>query len=534
MDYRNKRDLAYSLPKLAVGSSDLLPQKKGLTSTFNLSENVKTTMDFDKLVPVYHKELYPGDRFEVSINSLTRLAPTVTPIMDNVTTKFFMFWVPNRLLWSNFTKFMGEKLYPDDTTEYILPFINLDGTPGLDGVQSLGDYLGIPPDAMRSNKKISALPFRAYNKIYNDWFRANQLQEPVYENTGDGGTSVRSYDVLKKGKPLDYFTGCLPTPQAEGEIKIGLSGNATVKTDVESTRLNLKNGAGVSYVDLGMQGSTVTNGNPSISKAGNDTNLYADMSAVSGISIENLRKAAALQVLLEKDERSGERYSDLNAVHFGVTTPDFLVGRSQFLGSISNPLVINPITQNTSTDSTSPQGNLAGVGLGLQDNFLGECSAPEHGILMVLACTSSEINYQQGIHRDWFKSNRFDYMFPSLWNLGEQAVYNREIYATYSNRDEWDDVFGYQERFMELRQGINRVSGKMRSGVNGSLDIWQLAEEFGETPKLNGEFIELNTPIERVLAVQDEPALIMDINIEVKAERPLPLESNPSLLAGKL
>ena len=262
-------------------------------------------------------------------------------------------------------------------------------------------------------------------------------------------------------------------------------------------------------------------------------NLYADMSSVTGISIESLRKASALQVLLENDARSGERYPELIHMHYNVTCPDFLLGRSQFLGSATSSIVINPVVQNSSTDSTSPQGHLTGIGVGQESSKLCEVSAYEHGIFMVFACATADVTYQQGVPRKFSKLTRWDYMFPEFWHLGDQAVLNKEIYLS-TDKAQNEAVFGYQERYRELREGVNRITGKMRSGISDSLDVWHLSEKFENLPKLNSKFIESNTPVNRVLAAPNEPDIVLDVWFDIKATRPLPVSGNPSLLAGRI
>ena len=238
-------------------------------------------------------------------------------------------------------------------------------------------------------------------------------------------------------------------------------------------------------------------------------------------------------MLLERDARAGERYPELVQMHYGVTCPDFLLGRSQFLGSCTSDIVVNPVVQNSSTNDVSPQGHLTGIGVGQQNGDLCEISAVEHGIFMILACATSEVTYQQGVARKFNKNSRYDYMNPAFWNLGDQAVYNKEIFLS-PDKATNDAVFGYQERYRELREGINKISGKMRSGVSGSLDIWHLAEKFESLPKLNSKFIECATPIDRVMSVPNEPDIVMDIWFDIKATRPLPVTSDPSLLAGRI
>ena len=533
------------MPNNVILNSNILPQSKGTKSTFNLSEGLKTAIDFDNLYPVYWEELSPGDHFEMKVNSVCRLMPTVAPIMDNIRLKYFAFWIPNRLLWKHFLNFMGEKTWQDDKNDYLVPQLNMKVAENK--AEGLADYLGVPPTGTTADFSVSALPFRAYNKVWNDWFRASEIQEPLKEYTGDNlatdkaedKDTLATYKILKKGKPLDYFTSCLPHPQSGDPVMIPLGGNAPVfinKTLTGSNEIvcvgDISDSSKNHRLDANLGGIpqvTVNN-----STAGNDSNkLYADMSRVTGITVEQLRNASALQVLLERDARAGERYPELVKMHYGVTCPDFLLGRSQFLGSCTSDIVVNPIAQNSSTNETTPQGNLVGVGVGQESSKLCEVSAVEHGIFMVLACVTGDVTYQQGVYRKFNKLSRFDYMNPAFWNLGDQAVLNKEIYVG-PDKGQNEAVFGYQERYRELREGISKITGKMRSADSGSLDVWHLSEKFANLPKLNSQFIENNTPIQRTLAVKDEPDVILDIWFDIKATRPLPVSSNPSLLVGRI
>lgn len=541
----NNAQFSMKMPDKVILDSNILPQAKGMKSTFNLSEGLKTCFDFDNIYPVYWEELSPGDHFEVSVASVCRLMPMISPVMDNVKLKFMAFWIPNRLLWKHFLNFMGEKQWQDDKVDYLVPQLNMKVAENTVG--GLGDYLGCPPTGTTCDYSVSALPFRAYNKIFNDWFRASELQEPLKEYTGDNlsGDPVESkdtlatYKILKKGKPLDYFTSCLPYPQAGEEVMIPLAGNApVVTTNNQPTRLNyrLSNGNfenSILISDVANRQVVTSNTDKRTAIEGINTNLYADMSKVTGVSIEALRKASALQVLLERDARAGERYPELVKMHYNVTCPDFLLGRSQYLGSANVDIIVNPVVQNSSTNEVSPQGNLTGIGVGQGNKELCEISAVEHGIFMIVACASADVTYQQGVARKFNKLSRYDYMNPAFWNLGDQAVYNKEIFLS-PDKATNEAVFGYQERYRELREGINKITGKMRSGVEGSLDVWHLAEKFETLPKLNGEFIQCATPIDRVLSAPDEPDIITDIWFDIKATRPLPVSSNPSLLAGRI
>ena len=526
------------MPNNVILDSNILPQTKGLKSTFNLSENLKTTIDFDYLYPVFWEELNPGDHFEMKVSSICRLMPTVAPVMDNIKLKYMAFWVPNRLIWEHWMEFMGQKTWQDSKNDYLIPQINMKVAENKSC--GLADYLGCPPTGTTCDYSVSALPFRVYNKIWNEWLRAPEIQPELKEFIGDNLTTdktenkdtLATYNLLKKGKPLDYFTSCLPSPQAGDPVEIPLTGNAPVGVkfyDGVRDNLTIKNFPSENWLAINTDGIASVNGT-----VDNDSyKLYSDMSNVTGITIEALRKATALQVLLETDSRYGQRYPELIKGHWGVTTPDFLLGRTTFLGSCTSDIVINPVVQNSSTDGTSPQGNLTGVGMGQQYNKLCEVSAMEHGIFMVLACATADVTYQQGVQRKFNKLSRFDYMFPEFWNLGDQAVYNKEIFLSADAKTN-EGIFGYQERYRELREGINKITGKLRSGVEGSLDVWHLAEKFANLPKLNSQFLENNTPINRVLAVENEPDLIMDIWFDIKATRVLPVTAKPSMLAGRL
>lgn len=529
------------MPNRVVLDSNILPQAKGMKSTFDLSEGLKTCIDFDKLYPVYWEELSPGDHFEVDIASVCRLMPTVTPVMDNVKLKFFAFWVPNRLLWKHFLNFMGEKTWQDDHNDFLVPHIDMQVDSNVVG--GLADYLGCPPTGKTCPYSVSALPFRAYNKIWNDWFRASEIQPPLKEYNSDNLMNITpveevddlsKYKILKKGKPLDYFTSCLPYPQSGEAVQIPLTGNAFVHCDADFQLPKVSvvgNDGKIHTMNASYNQDYMLHVSSEIGESKNQ--LYADMSNVTGVTIEALRKASALQVLLERDARAGERYPELIKMHYNVTCPDFLLGRSQFLGSCTSDIVINPVVQNSSTDTTSPQGHLTGIGVGQQNNELCEVSAVEHGIFMIIACASADVTYQQGVSRKFSKSSRWDYMNPAFWNLGDQAVYNREIFLS-PDKATNDAVFGYQERYRELREGVNKITGKMRSGVTESLDVWHLAEKFENLPKLNSTFIECHTPIERVLSAPDEPDIVLDIWFDIKATRPLPVTADPSLLAGRI
>lgn len=515
------------IPSRVINDSNILPQVEANLSTFDLSESLTTTIKPDFLYPVYWQELQPNDHFEISVASLARIMPMVAPTMSNIRMKFFAFWVPNRVLWNHWLNFMGEKTFQGDKTEYTVPQIKMNDATNVTG--GIADYLGIPPTGATINYSVTALPFRAYNKIWNEWFRANMIQEEVKEYSGDTDAKEKlsEYKLLKKGKPLDYFTSCLPQPL---QVDIQLLDSAPVSIDGTAGEVTVVSPSG-SNTQLTANGNNVSIGGQS--SIGHK--LYADMSKVTGLSIESLRKASSLQVLLEKDQRSGQRYIDLLYEHFGVSVPDFLVGRSEFIGSCTTNINVEPIVQNSESAST-PQGNLSSVGFSLDNSKLCEFSAREHGHLMILCSVESEVLYQQGLDRKFSKLGRFDYYFPEFSNLGEQPVLEKEIMLTSETANSLK-VFGYTPRYRELREGYNKVSGLMRSNVTSgkqSLDVWHLAQKFDNVPKLNAEFIESKTPLERVLAVQEDDSLVLNCYFDVKATRSVPVQANPSILAGRV
>lgn len=526
------RKLNKKIPASVVGNSNILPQVKARLSTFDLSESLVTTINTDYLFPVYWTELQPNDHFEISVKALARIMPMVAPPMTNVRLKFFAFYVPNRVLWKNWLNFMGEETYQGDDTQVSIPQISMNSASNVTG--GLADYLGVPPTTTSIDYTVSALPFRAYNKIWNDWFKANMIQESVVEfsdNTSSSET-LDKYKLLKKGKPLDYFTSCLPQPV---QVDISLAGTAEVGTtyrDSVPDSVTFKNFGSNNWM------SVDTSGPKARFDGVVDNTSYqvmADLSKVSGLSIESLRRATALQILLEKDMRSGGRYIDMIHEHFGTDIPDFLVGRSEFLGSATTSINLEPILQNSETANT-PQGNMAAVGFGLEDDKLCEFSSREHGHLMILAAVESDVVYQQGLDRKFSKRDRFDYYFPEFANLGEQPVMEREIFLSSANAKS-NKVFGYTPRYRELREGYDKISGLMRSNVTSgkqSLDVWHLGQKFSNAPQLNSEFIESNTPLDRVVAVPTEDNILLNVYFDIKATRSVPVQSNPSILAGRV
>lgn len=508
-----------------------IPRADIQRSSFNRSHGYKTTLDSGYLVPFFVDEVLPGDTFNLKATLFGRLATPVVPFMDNMYLETFFFFVPNRLVWDNWQKFNGEQKNPGDSTDFLIPTLEA----GKHEVGSIADYFGIPTGV--SLDKINALPFRAYNLIYNEWFRDENLQDSLEVPTGDGPDPINKYNLVRRGKRHDYFTSCLPWPQKGPGVELPLGStanlNGTLSVPGDSYTLNVNNnGNSLSHNPnwTWQNGSSV---NPTITVPTNlidmsKSGVTVDLSSATAITINSLRQAFQLQKLYERDARGGTRYTEILRAHFGVISPDARLQRPEYLGGSSTRININPVQQTSATDTTSPQGNLAAYGV-LGDKVNGFMkSFVEHGYIIGLVNVRADLTYQQGLNRMWSRQTRFDYYWPALAHLGEQAVLNKEIYAQGTSKD--NEVFGYQERWAEYRYFPSQITGKFRSTYAQSLDVWHLAQEFAELPKLNSEFIVDNPPIARVLAVQNEPQILLDCYFSLSCVRPMPIYSVPGLV----
>lgn len=536
-----------------------VPKAEIQRSNFNRSHGYKTTFDASYLVPFLVDEVLPGDTFNVRATLFARMNTPIFPIMDNVFLDTFYFFVPNRLLWPNWTRFNGEQDNPGDSTDYLMPVMETAGVgilnPELgeyvvpEGSRLLADYFGLPMGHDLSG--VSALPFRAYNLIYNEWFRDENLQDsvptPWKTRVGvtdamiDGPDHWEDYQLLRRGKRHDYFTSCLPWPQKGPGVEIPLGSTAPVVST--STRDGLT-GAPLTFADpatgapyiapasLGIDGTTgiltsFTFGGGSAAATPRIDNLVADLSGATAATINSLRQAFQLQRLFERDARGGTRYTELIKAHFGVTSPDARLQRPEFLGGGSQRLHVNAVPQTGPTTTESPQGNLAAFAT-FSDTTGFVRSFTEHGIIIGLLSVRADLTYQQGLDRMWSRSTRFDHYWPALAHLGEQAVLRKEIYSDGTAAD--DDVFGYQERYAEYRYKPSHLTGKFRSSDPQSLDAWHLAQDFESPPTLSAEFITEDVPIDRVVAVPSEPHFIMDSYINMQCARPMPVYSVPGLI----
>nr|QJB19061.1 MAG: major capsid protein [Microvirus sp.] len=517
-------------------------------SSFNRESSLKTTFNAGYLVPFLLDEVLPGDQFKIHSTLFARMTTPIFPIMDNLIMDTFYFFVPNRLVWSNWKKFMGEQANPADSISYVVPQSVCPA--GGYAVGSLQNYMFLPSAGQVGGGNTyshSALPLRGYNLIYNAWFRDENLQNSVAENMGDGPDTYTNFALLRRGKRKDYFTSALPWPQKGTAVPLPLAGNAPVRGLYVGTGNSLAL-TGVVPVNTAVPGVT------SVSNAGtfwagsasaigtapatafNSTNalVYADLSAVTAATVNQLRQSFQIQKLLERDARGGTRYTEIVRSHFGVVSPDARLQRPEYIGGGSTPVNINPIAQTNATavtGSTTPLGTLSAFATTVARNGC-SYSSTEHGYIIGLLAVRADLTYQQGLDRHWSRSTRYDFYFPVFAALGEQTILNKEIYLDGSANDAL--VFGYQERWAEYRYKPSKITGLFNSTAAGTLDGWHLAQKFTALPTLNSTFIQDTPPMDRILAVTGTTAnssnFYLDGVIEQTVARPMPMYSVPGLI----
>lgn len=524
----------------------MIPRADIPRASFARQSNHKTTFDGGYLIPFYVEEVLPGDSFNVRCTMFARLATPINPIMDNMHLDTQFFFVPNRLIWTNWVKMMGQQDDPGDSISYITPVCN---TPaGGYTVNSLQDYMGLP--TVGSTFGASAVASyanlwpRAYNLIWNEWYRDENLQDSVVVDKDDGPDDPADYVLLRRGKRHDYFTSALPWPQkGNTAVSLPLGTTAPVYANMSVTTLpSLKNAAGdIRQLASVSGGVTVTAAGSNWTSSGSlswgqaDQALYADLSAATAATINQLRLAFQTQKVLERDARGGTRYTEIIRSHFGVISPDARLQRPEYLGGGSTPVIVNPTVQTSGTSAsgtTTPLGTLSGVGAAVAHGHGFTQSFTEHGVIIGLLSVRADLNYQQGVRRMWSRSTRYDYYLPAFAMLGEQTILTKEIYAT-GNSTVDNAAFGYIPRWDELRYRPSMITGLFRSTANGTIDNWHLAQNFANVPTLNNTFIQETPPISRITAVGSSAngkQFILDAFINERLARPLPMHSVPGLI----
>lgn len=557
-----------------------VPHAEIRRARFKRDFSLLTTINEGDLVPIYCDEVLPADTFKINLNSLVRMATPLYPVMDNAYMDFYFFFVPARLLWDHFVNLMGQndKTFWAETTEYTTPVTTAPA--GGWKVGTIADYFGIPTGV--EGLKVNSMPFRAYVKIWNEWFRDENLQQPAQMSMGDetttgsngeatgrqnvlgetalpltlGGETDYITEAQKGAKPLkvckykDYFTSCLPSPlKAAKPVNIPMTGNAGIwayENDEYTTKALM---AATSFTETETIGNeegkvySITSGLPlsqgseplaievGTGRAPNESYyLGADLSTVTATTINELRNAIAVQHIFERDARTGTRYKEILNGAWGVTSPDARLDRSEYIGGYRMPININQVIQTSSTDTTSPQGNTAAYSMTTLSREMCTYSATEHGYVIGLAAARVDHSYQQGLSRMWTRSTRFTYYDPMLANLGEQAVLNQEIYAQGNEAD--TEVFGYQEAWADYRYRTNMVTSEMRSTYAQTLDAWHYADKYNELPKLSSSWIKEGTEnIDRTLAVKSglSHQFICNFFYDQTWTRPMPIYSVPGL-----
>ena len=523
------------------------PQVGVSRSRFQRNSDNKTTFNTGDLIPIYLDEVLPGDTHQVDVACVMRMATPIFPVMDNAYCDFYFFFVPNRLLWEHWKEFMGENKETAWTpkTEYSVPQVTAPTGGWEEG--TLADYLGLPTKV--EGISVSALPGRAYGLIYNEWFRNQNVTQPTLVEVTDATTkgkndgsatndsAITLAKPLKAAKVFDYYTGALPEPQKGKPITIPLTGNAPIVgknvNDGENIEYSLRvvDGGNVRVSDFYINAPDIKfpNGSTRVQDESQNAFLYADLGGVTAATINQLRQAFQIQKLLEKDARGGTRYREVLREHFGVITPDSRMQIPEYLGGYRLPINVSQVIQTSSTDGTSPLGNTAALSVTTMNKPMFTKSFTEHGFIMGLAVVRTDQTYQQGIERMWSRKGRYDYYWPVLANIGEQAILNKEIYAQGNAKD--NEAFGYQEAWADYRYKQSKATGLFRSNAQQSLDAWHYAQDYDKLPTLSTAWMEQGeTEMKRTLARQDQPDFIADFYFMNKTTRCMPVYSIPGLI----
>jgi hypothetical protein len=508
-------------------------------ANFNRSHGGKTTIDFDYIYPLYFDEVYPGDTFNMDATIMGRLATPLYPVMDNMYLDTHFFFIPMRQLWVNSRKFFGEQVDPGDSIDYSIPKIAATPTTGY-GELSLADYFTLPTKI--PDYQWNALYARAYVHCYNEWFRDQNLINTVTFSTADGPDTTTDLSIQKRGKRHDYFTGGLVSPQKNGDSTASVSLPLGTTADIfvtgrdfddvndSANQWGIRDGA-AGTIQMMKADGTVIHGSSST----HSVVMQADLTNATAATILQLREAMAIQRLLELDARAGTRYSEIVYSTFGVQFTD-LTYRPEFLGGGSAPITVNaqPSTYDDGTNNT--KGELGGYGTVVSRNNGFTKSFTEHGIVLGMVSARADITYQQGLNRLFDRTTRYDYLYPIMQNIGDQATLVKELYCQDPTTDtgstgtpDNERTFNYQERYAELKYKPSWITGLFRSNCTASLESWHLSQEFSSLPSFDQTFIEQATPVDRAIKTPSEPHLILDCYFNLQCARPMHIYSIPGM-----
>ena len=543
-------DLNRRMPRIDTSRFAMIPRPEIPRSTFVNTYSVKTTFTAGKLIPIDVFEVLPADVHQGQLTIFARVHNLLFPLMDSLYLETFAFFCPWRILWTNWVKFQGEQKNPGDSISYTIPQVPSDGTTGF-AAQGLGDYFGLPTAPQLTGGaviNVNAGPFRMYNLIWNEWFRDQNLQNALTVSTGDGPDAIANYQVVYRNKRHDYFTSALPWPLKGGvDVTLPMSGTAPVRGISLSDALDPTDGTPASAHEFG--GATPSAWSGYI--AGNSASIqfrtasgaasslgpyiYADLTQATGATINALRLAVATQRLLERDARSGTRYTELLRSHWGITPEDSRLQRPEYIGGGRTLVQTQAIPQTSATGltgGTTAVGSLTGQAV-FNDQHSFTYYAKEHGFIMILANVAPEITYQQGVERMWTRQTRLDHYEVPFAHLGEQAIRKDELYATGIAATD-QAVFGYQERWAEYRNRRSKVTSLFRSTMASNIDEWHLAQEFSGSQSLNSAFILQDyLPLRRALAAgaaADNMQILFDSVIKLKSTRAMPMFSVPGMM----
>lgn len=530
-------------------------------STFFRPVTHTTTIDAGYLYPLYLEECLPGDVFQANIDIFVRMMTLLRPIMSNLHIDLFAFYCPNRILWNHWQQLQGQQDRPGQPTDYLLPHIYGTSNSWAAASGTIYDYLGLPVNAgfyssgVSATRHIQALPLRMYNRIITDWFRDQDYQDPPEIHDGDGPDDYQDYALVRRNKRQDYFTTARPWPQKGPAVQIPVGsssapvvgnsgtlnlvrgatpGQGAIRVGVQTNSQNLQIGDGATLDPAGSSFSPFTGASANRTVGVHQSPLYsgliADLSSAYATSVNVIRDAVVLQQMLELDARGGTRYIESLFTRWRVVVQDDRLQRPEYIGGFSQRLDISAVPQTSASGENQPMAQLGGYGTGGRDGHRLSYSVPEHGHIMILVNIRADLTYSQQLRRLWTRRSRWDFPEPLTMHIGEQPILSSEMVYDAPGDPVTNMPWGYQEAWAEYRYSQNLVTGLMRPGVSGSLAAWNLALPSDDVPfQLDGEWLKDDPPIGRVIAVPSEPAFLVDMTVNARWHRAMPVYSTPGL-----